>query len=75
MSRMVRDVLQVRECSSIDALIEQLSRVRKKLPDPAQAMVRMRGDDVFGRLISVSYWRPQTPEEAECDERYGILEG
>ena len=26
--------------------------------------------DVFGRLLCISYFRPQTAEEAECDARY-----
>jgi len=30
----------------------------------------MKGDDIFGRLLCVSYFRPQTAEEAECDARY-----
>jgi hypothetical protein len=30
----------------------------------------MRGDDVFGRQICISYFRAQTAEEAECDARY-----
>jgi len=30
----------------------------------------MRGDDIFGRHLSISYLRPQTAEEAECDARY-----
>ena len=30
----------------------------------------MKGDDIFGRLLSICYFRPQTPEEAECDARY-----
>ena len=30
----------------------------------------MRGDDVFGRKLSISYFRDQTAEEAECETRY-----
>jgi hypothetical protein len=29
----------------------------------------MRGDDIFGRKLSIAYHRPQTAEEAESDAR------
>ena len=32
--------------------------------------VQMRGDDVFGRRLSVFYRRPQTAEEMACEARY-----
>ena len=70
MSRMVRDYAEVGETRSLDGLISALTAVRQALPDPAQAEVRMRGDDVFGRRLSISYLRPQTREEVECDARY-----
>jgi hypothetical protein len=67
---MVKDFIEIKDCGSLDALIERLTEIRDSLPDPAQAEVKMRGDDVFGRKISISYFRPQTEEEAECDARY-----
>ncbi len=70
MSRLVKDFIEIRDCGSLDALIDQLVAVRESLPETSQAEVRMRGDDVFGRQISISYFRPQTAEEAECDARY-----
>ena len=70
MSRQVKDFIEIKDCSSLDQLIERLIEVRDGLPDDAQAEVRMRGDDVFGRHLCVSYFRPQTEEEAECDARY-----
>ena len=30
----------------------------------------MRGDEVFGHRITISYLREQTAEEAECERRY-----
>ena len=30
----------------------------------------MRGDEVFGRRITISYFRDQTEEEAEVERRY-----
>ncbi len=30
----------------------------------------MKGDDVFGRRLSISYFRELTSEEAACEARY-----
>lgn len=70
MARLVKDFIEVREFRTLDSLIEQLIAVRDSLPENAGAEVKLQGDDVFGRQISVSYARPQTAEEAECDARY-----
>jgi hypothetical protein len=70
MSRMVKDFIEVKDCSSLDALIGRLVEVRGSLPEGAQPEVKMRGDDIFGRHLCVSFFRPQTAEEAECDARY-----
>jgi hypothetical protein len=32
--------------------------------------VKLRGDDFFGRLITIHYSRSQTPEEEACEARY-----
>ena len=70
MSKLVKDFIEIKDCGSLDALIENLIAVRDGLPADATAEVKMRGDDVFGRRLSISYKRPQTAEEAECDARY-----
>ena len=70
MSRRVKDFIEIKDVTSLDALIERLKDVRESLPKEAEPEVKMRGDDIFGRHISVSYYRPQTAEEAECDARY-----
>ena len=70
MSRRVKDFIEVKDLTSLDALIERLTEVRAGLPKGAEPEVKMRGDDVFGRHICVSFFRPQTEEEAECDARY-----
>jgi hypothetical protein len=70
MSRMVKDFIEIKDHTSLDALIESLIAAREGLPEGAEAEVKMRGDDVFGRKISISYYRAQTAEEAECDARY-----
>jgi hypothetical protein len=70
MSRKVREFIEIKNHASLDELIARLVEVRDSLPHEAEAEVRMKGDDVFGRLLCVSFFRPQTAEEAECDARY-----
>jgi hypothetical protein len=70
MSRLVKDFIEIKDHTSLDALIEHLVAARESLPEGAGAEVKMRGDDVFGRQICISYFRAQTPEEAACDARY-----
>lgn len=71
MTKLVREVVEVKDHSSLDQLIETLVSVRDALPDAGgEAEVRLRGDDVFGRHLAISFLRPQTAEEAACDARY-----
>lgn len=70
MSRRVKDFIEIKDCPSLDALIQRLIEVRDGLPQAAEAEVKMRGDDVFGRQLSISFYREQTMEEVECDARY-----
>lgn len=70
MSKMVRDYLEVRDVASLDGLIERLVAIRDGLPAEAQAEIRLRGDDHFGRHIAIAFKRPLTPEEAACERRY-----
>jgi len=70
MSRRVKEFVDVKDQLSIDELIQKLSEIRDSLPEGADAELRLRGDDVFGRRITISYFREQTPEEAEIEKRY-----
>lgn len=70
MNRLVKDFIEVQDYTTLDQLIESLVAARDSLANPAEAEVRMKGDDVFGRRISISFFREQTAEEAECDARY-----
>lgn len=70
MSRLVRDYVEVADHGTLDDLIARLTEIRDSLPEGAEAEIRMRGDDVFGRHLCVSFLRPQTQEEAECEARY-----
>jgi hypothetical protein len=70
MSRRVKEFIDIGDFSSLDELIEKLVAVRENLPGFAEAELRMKGDDMFGRKLSISYMREQTEEEAGYDERY-----
>ena len=70
MSRRVKDFIEIGDLTSLDQLIDRLSEIRDGLPAGADAQLRMRGDDFFGRHLSISFMRPQTPEEAACEARY-----
>lgn len=70
MTRRVKEFVDIDDHASIDDLIEQLVALRDGLPPQADAELRLRGDEVFGRKISISYFRSQTEEEAECERRY-----
>ena len=70
MPRRVKDFIQISDYTSLDTLIRYLETIRDTLPDDAEPELTMRGDDVFGRRLSISFLRELTPEEAELDERY-----
>ena len=70
MSRRVKEFVDVADHVSIDELILKLSEIRDSLPDDASAELRLRGDEVFGHRITISYFRNQTDEEAEIEQRY-----
>jgi hypothetical protein len=71
MTKMVREYLDVADNMSLDDVIGVLTALRETLPAGAHAEVRMRGDDVFGRRLTICYDRAQTAAEAELETRYG----
>jgi hypothetical protein len=70
MSRRVKEFVEITDHVSLDDLIAKLAEVRASLPEEAEAELRLRGDEVFGHRITISYLREQTTEEAECERRY-----
>ncbi|HKX91021.1 MAG TPA: hypothetical protein VJM15_01145 [Sphingomicrobium sp.] len=70
MSRRVKEFIEIEDHSSLDALIDKLAEVRDGLPDESEAELKLRGDDIFGHRITISYFRAQTEEEAEREKRY-----
>ena len=70
MAKRVKDFIEISEYTSLDKLIDYLKTIRENLPTDAEAELRLRGDDFFGRRLTISYSRELTPEEEERDTRY-----
>ena len=70
MSRRVKDFVEVADHLSIDELIQQLIKIRDSLSEGAEPQLKLRGDDIFGHRITISYFRPQTEAETELELRY-----
>jgi len=69
-SRRVKEFVDIGDHVSLDDLIQKLVEVREGLPEDAEAELRLRGDDVFGRRVTITYFRAQTDEEVEFERRY-----
>ena len=70
MARRVKDFIEISEYTSLDKLIGYLKTIRENLPADSDAELRLRGDDFFGRRLTISYSRELTPEEEKRDTRY-----
>ena len=70
MARLVKDFIEIADHTSLDALIERLAELRASLPEGTDAELRIRGDEIFGRHLAISFMRPQTAEEVDCEARY-----
>lgn len=77
MPRRVKDFIDISEFTSLDDLIRYLETIRDNLPPDHQAELKIRGDEIFGRRLTISYFRELTPEELELETRYagGDAEG
>lgn len=70
MPRRVKDFIDISEYTSLDDLIRYLEAVRDNLPPEHQAEMKIRGDEIFGRRLTITYFREQTPEEMELESKY-----
>ena len=70
MPRRVKDFIEISEYTSLEDLIRYLQTIRDSLPAEHEAQLNIRGDEVFGRRLTISYLREQTAEEAEIEARY-----
>ncbi|HEY7006582.1 MAG TPA: hypothetical protein VH392_08880 [Sphingomicrobium sp.] len=70
MPRRVKDFIDISEYTSLEDLIRYLETIRDNMPADHQAELKIRGDDVFGRRLTIAYFREQTPEEMEIESKY-----
>lgn len=70
MARRVKDFIEISDYTSLDRLINTLTAIRDSLPEGAEPELKLKGDDIFGRRLSITYFRELTAEEVECDARY-----
>ena len=68
--RRVKDFIDISEYTSLNDLIRYLEAIRDNLPADHQAELKIRGDDIFGRRLTISYFREQTADEVEMESRY-----
>lgn len=66
----VKDFIEISDHTSLDRLITTLVAIRDSLPAEAEPELKLRGDDVFGRRLSISYFRELTAREAELEAKY-----
>ena len=70
MARRVKDFIEISDYTSLDQLIKTLTAIRDSLPEDAEPELKLKGDDIFGRRLSICYLRDLTEEEAVCEARY-----
>jgi len=70
MSRRVKEFVDIGDQLSLDDLIQKLTEIRGSLPQESEAELRLRGDEIFGHRITITYLRSQTDEEAELEKKY-----
>ena len=68
--RRVKDFIDISEYTSLEDLIRYLETIRDNLPAEHEAELKIRGDDVFGRRLTITYFRELTPEEVELESKY-----
>jgi hypothetical protein len=52
--RRVKDFIDISEYTSLDDLIRYLKTIRENLPDGCDAELKIRGDDVFGKRLTIT---------------------
>ena len=75
MPRRVKDYIEISDYTSLDRLIHYLETIRDNLPADHEAELKIRGDDVFGRRLTITYCREQTPDEVKLEQRYAAPDG
>jgi hypothetical protein len=70
MRRRAKEFIEISDHTSLDMLIKTLVAIRDDLDPHAEPELKLRGDDIFGRRLSISYFRELTEEEIALDVRY-----
>jgi phage-related protein len=73
--RRVKDFIDISEYTSLDDLIRYLETIRDNLPPDHEAEMKIRGDEIFGRRLTITYFREQTPDEVELESKYSSDDG
>jgi hypothetical protein len=69
-SRRVRDYIEISEFTSLDDVIRFLEVIRDSLPEGCEPELKIRGDDVFGHRLTISFMRELSTEEATLEAKY-----
>lgn len=70
MRRLTKDFIEISDHTSLDMLIKTLVSIRDNLDEGARPELKLKGDDIFGRRISISYFREISEELAAVEARY-----
>jgi hypothetical protein len=73
--RRVKDYIDISEFTSLDTLIRYLETIRDNLPAECGAELKIRGDEVFGKRLTITYFREMTAEEIDLEARYASASG
>ena len=74
MPRRVKDFIDISEYTSLDDLIRYLQTIRDNLPPDHDAELKIRGDEIFGRRLTITYFRNQTSDEVQLESKYSADE-
>jgi len=68
--RRVKDFVEISEYTSLDDLIRFLEIIRDSLPGDCEPELKLRGDEVFGHRLTISFLRQLTADEAALEAKY-----
>ena len=70
MKRRIKEFIEIEEHDSLDELIAKLVEIRDTSRQDCRGRAKAEGRRVFGRKITVSYFRDQTGKRRRFEERY-----
>lgn len=70
MPRRVKDFIEISEFTSLDDLIKYLEVIRDTLPGDSEPELAIRGDEIFGRRLTITFLRRLNAAEAALEARY-----